>query len=359
MCADPSLSEFIKRAKEAGVPDDSVAAMLAGRGWPEKEVFEALAIQYERMIGLAVPQRESSTTSAKDAFFYLVMYSTLATWTIGASSLAFVLIDKWLADSLFGGYWTGYESRNIASSMASMLVAFPIFLLVSRAVLRDLGEYPAKLSSPVRKWLTYMALVIAAGVVIGDLIVVLGYFLNGEITARFLSKAFVVLVLSGGIFYYYFGGLRKSVEAEPDKGTRRDSLMAGASLLAVIALTAGGFWSLGSPNKQRTIRADYKRVQDLYQLSEAIHSRWDSGSRQLPEHLEELPRANVSDPLTGVAYEYKVKDAAQYELCATFSLANDKAADHFLGKWRHPAGHYCFSLSADESPQNPNIYIPD
>jgi len=359
MGADAQLSEFIKRAKETGVPDDSIAGMLTGRGWPEKEVSEALATHYEQMIGLVVPQRESSATAAKDAFFHLVMFSTLATWTIGASSLAFVLIDKWLADSLFAGYWTGYDSRSIASSMASMLVSFPIFLLVSRAVLRDLREHPAKLGSPVRKWLTYMALVVAAGVVIGDLIVVLGYFLNGEITARFLSKAFVVLVLSGGVFYYYFGGLRKNAEGEPDKGTRQDSLMAGVSLLAVIVLTAGGFWSLGSPYKQRTLRADYKRVQDLYQVSDAIHSRWVSGSRPLPRHLEELPRATVSDPLTGAAYEYRVKDDVQYDLCATFSLASDEAAGHFLGKWRHPAGHYCFALSADQSPQNPNIYIPD
>ena len=50
---------------------------------------------------------------------------------------------------------------NAAESMASVLVAFPIFLLVSRSVLHDEALHPEKLGSPVRKWLTYMALVIA------------------------------------------------------------------------------------------------------------------------------------------------------------------------------------------------------
>ena len=46
-----------------------------------------------------------------------------------------------------------------------------------------------------------MALVIAACIFIGELIAALTYFLRGEITSRFLAKAFVVLVISGGVFY--------------------------------------------------------------------------------------------------------------------------------------------------------------
>jgi threonine/homoserine/homoserine lactone efflux protein len=62
----------------------------------------------------------------------------------------------------------------------------------------------------VRKWLTYIALLIAAGVVVGDLITFLTFFLRGELTARFVAKVTVVLVIAGGVYWYYVGSLQKS-----------------------------------------------------------------------------------------------------------------------------------------------------
>jgi Domain of unknown function (DUF5671) len=61
----------------------------------------------------------------------------------------------------------------------------------------------------VRKWLTYIALLIAAGVVIGDLITFLSYFLKSELTARFVLKVATVLVIAGAVFWYYLGSLKK------------------------------------------------------------------------------------------------------------------------------------------------------
>jgi hypothetical protein len=68
--------------------------ILAARGWPEKEVYEALAAHHERMIGMEIPRRGGSGTAAKDAFFCLLIFSTLGTWTFGLSALAFTLIDR-------------------------------------------------------------------------------------------------------------------------------------------------------------------------------------------------------------------------------------------------------------------------
>jgi hypothetical protein len=62
--------------------------------------------------------------------------------------------------------------------------------------------HPEKLESSVRKWLTY--------IVIGDLITFLTYFLRGELTTRFIAKVTTVLVIAGGVFWYYFGSLRKA-----------------------------------------------------------------------------------------------------------------------------------------------------
>lgn len=339
--------------------EQSLVGLLTVRGWPEKEIYEVLARHYERLTGIEIPSRAGTGTAAKDAFFYLLIFSTLATWTIGLGSLAFTLIDQWLADTLFsGGYTQAYDTFAIAAAMASMIVAFPIFLFVSGAAIRDGRKHPEKLNSPVRKWLTYMALVIAAGVFIGDLITVLTYLLRGEITSRFIAKAAVVLVLSGGVFYYYFFGLKKPEETEVRGRWSRDRWMAVASAIAVVVMVILGFANIGAPSTQRMLRADQKRVQDLYQLSAMIANRWKANGR-LPQHLDEISGAASADPLTRTAYGYHAKEGSQYELCATFSAASREDSTATASKiWTHPAGSHCFQLDAAQPAENPFIYLP-
>jgi len=353
---DPKIREFIERAKSGGASEQSLVGILSARGWPEKEIYEALASHYEQTTGIEIPRRTSTATAAKDAFFYLVTFSTLATWTVGLGALAFSLIDHWLVDPLFSTpYYRGGDTYSAAESMACVFVAFPIYLLVSRAVLRDEAIHSEKLSSPVRRWLTYMALVIAACVFIGDLIAALTYFLRGEITSRFLAKAFVVLLISGGVFFYYFGGLKRS-EADKQSRTLRDRWMAGWTTVVVTVVMILGFVYIGAPSTQRTLRADGRRVQDLYQLAMKIAGKWTK-QHNLPEHLDELQGAALADPVTRAVYEYHVKQGSQYELCATFQLPNRRQDWGQQGNmWAHPAGRHCFLIDASQFPENPGFY---
>ena len=109
MPANSKISEFIERAKTSGAPDQALVGILTARGWPEREVYDALAAHYEKLTGIEIPRRGGSGTAAKDAFFYLLVFATLATWTIALGSLAFTLIYRWLADSLFSAtyYYPG------------------------------------------------------------------------------------------------------------------------------------------------------------------------------------------------------------------------------------------------------------
>ena len=95
--------------------------------------------------------------------------------------------------------------------MASLIVGFPIYLITMRILLSDLARKPDKAESGVRKWLTYIALLIAAGTVIGDLITFLTFFLQGELTTRFVLKVLTVVAIAGSIFWYYLGSLKKGV----------------------------------------------------------------------------------------------------------------------------------------------------
>lgn len=193
------------------------------------------AVCHEKLTGLKVPTRRRSGAATRDAFYYLLAFSTLATWTIGFGSLMFTLIENWIADPLTPNSYGNatYANFALASSIASIIVAFPIYLFVMRLILREVRLDPGKLESAARKWLTYIALLIATGVMIGDLVTVLTFFLRGEFTSRFLAEAATVIVIAGAVLWYYLGELKRHATDAKTSFDLRDAGAAGGAALVI------------------------------------------------------------------------------------------------------------------------------
>lgn len=361
MNRDNRIEEFIQKSLDAGIPVPSLIGLLTARGWTEKQAYSALADHYQQQTGIEAPPRPGSGASARDAFFYLLIFSTLSVWTLSLGCLAFSLIDRWLADPLFRRYGETFNTYTVTMSLAAVIVAFPLYLLVSRVVLREATAEPDKLESGIRKWLTYMALVIAASVFMGDLITSLAYLLRGELTSRFLARSFVVLVLSSGVFWYYFGGLRK-METAAGRFSR-DRLMAVTSGVVVAIMIVLGFVQLGAPSAQRKLVADNQRVQRIYMLSNAIRNYWLAHASHLPSSLSELPGSYL-DPITNQAFQYVPGQGSQYQLCVVFAARSPREGDNQPtggdpNAWTHPAGRHCFVLDVSALPQQPSYnYYP-
>ncbi len=358
MSRDNRVAEFIQKSLDAGIPVPSFVGLLTARGWTEKQAYSALADHYQRQTGIEVPPRPGSGTSARDAFFYLLIFSTLSVWTLSLGCLAFSLINRWLADPLFRGYGQTFSTYTVTTSLAAIIIAFPLYLLISRIVLREAAADPEKLESGVRKWLTYMALVVAASVFMGDLITALAYLLRGELTSLFLAKSFVVLALSSGVFWYYFGGLRK-IEA-PASGLSRDRLMAVVSAAVVAVMITLGFMQLGAPSAQRKLVADSQRLQRLFTLSNSIRTYWQGHASQLPASLNQLPGTAYADPVTHEPFEYRPLQGSQYQLCAVFAARSPRQDESRVpsidpNPWAHTAGRHCFLLDASVFSQSPNL----
>ncbi len=125
-----------------------------------------------------------------------------------------------------------------------------------------------------------------------------------------------------------------------------------ASVVVVIAL-AMGFANLGGRKRQRDIRTDEQRSQDLNRIASTV-DLWYARDKKLPPDLNALsryqPGLRVRDPITNAAYEYKPAGDTQYDLCATF--ATDISSAESLGQYpvsrfsTHPAGRQCFKLDA-------------
>lgn len=201
------LSSFIHDALQAGSSKAEITTALQSAGWDVAEVHAALDIYADVPFRIPVPKRKPSL-SAREAFFYLVMFATLYISSISFGSILFDFVNHWLPDPSEYGYMAELTISSLRGELASLIVAFPIFYGLAIYLRKMLGKRPEKRESGVRKWLTYMTLFIAAGVIIGDLIAVLSGLLGGELTARFTAKVLIVFLIAVSIFGYYLWDLR-------------------------------------------------------------------------------------------------------------------------------------------------------
>lgn len=341
-----SLDEFLKAAKSSGASDEFLVAMLRERGWPAKSIYEALGRHYAELTGVPLPESRGKLEAAREAFLHLLAFSTLGTWICSLGSLCFELINGWFPDAVeqYGWRWS-----RISWQLAYVIVAFPVFVWATSSTLKSLKLVPESAESPVRKWLTNIALWITALVFIGDIVTFLATFLEGGLTSRFVLKCLVVLILAGAVFLYYNKGLSATA---PAAWNRNFAIAAGVSILLVVSM---GFMRWEGPSVHRAQAEDRRRLQDLYGVSMAVYRHYESNNRQLPPSLTELPESIVRiDPFTQRPYEYRALDATRYELCAVFASKTERPATP-ADTWVHPSGRHCFENIATRYPEYPNV----
>lgn len=202
------LERFVRDALAAGAGRQEIESTLAGAGWTPDQVRAALAAYADVPFRVPVP-RPRPQLSAREAFVYLLLFSTLylSAWHLG--SLLFDLIQHALPDPADPEYRLLGLGRSMRWSVASLAVAFPLFALLAHRVDNDVARHPLKRLSPVRRWLTYLTLFIAAAALVGDVIVLVFNVLGGEASLRFLLKVGVVGAIAGTVFGYYLADLRK------------------------------------------------------------------------------------------------------------------------------------------------------
>lgn len=207
------LDAFVATAKARGVPDAALVPLLKQNGWSERRVYRSLSGWYAQDLGVPPPSRSGAADSARDGFYYLLTFITLGFWTVALGQIFYVLIARAFPDRAFNPY-EGALLPEVAWQIATVLITFPVFAFVSRLIATELRRRPDAADSGVRSWLTYVALVIAAVIVIGDGIWFLGAFLRGELTVRFVLDSLVLAVLGGGVFAYYLATLRPERSGE-------------------------------------------------------------------------------------------------------------------------------------------------
>lgn len=211
MAIPEELLSFVKEALTRGVPRSEIETVLRNAGWEREQVQAGLQRYAEATFPIPIP-RPAPYLSAREAFLYLLLFTTLYLSAYHLGQLLFQFINLAIPDPAATGYAEGplASRRLIRWAVSTLIVAFPLFLYLTRLTSREVRTDPAKRASKVRRWLTYLTLFLAATVVIGDLIALLNDLLSGELTLRFGLKALVVAIIAGGLFGYYLHDTRRA-----------------------------------------------------------------------------------------------------------------------------------------------------
>jgi hypothetical protein len=300
----------------------------------------------------------SAKTSAKDFFLNLGAIVALYTTVVSLLNLLFTVINNAYPQINSGYYYVG--SRSISMPVATLIIFFPIFVLLMWFLEKGYITEPEKKHLSVRRWLTYITLFIAGLVLAGDLVTVLYYFLDGqELTAGFLLKIISVLVVILSVFLYYISDIRNKLTST----SRRVWL--SISLVIILGSIIWGFAILGSPRTQQLIKYDSQKITDLQNIQWQVISYWQVNG-MMPTSLSDISSAQQytiipKDPQSKTTYEYNKTGDMTFELCAEFNKEDTKnqygvtVPVSYLAKgtviqndnWNHGAGRECFSRIID------------
>jgi uncharacterized protein DUF5671 len=212
MAVNTELPDFVRDSLAKGLSREEIETVLLRAGWDGDQVRGALCGFAN--IGFPIPvPRPKPYLSAREAFMYVVLFSTLYVSAFNLGSLLFDFINETFPDPAMrgpGAYaYAGYARESMRWSVSSLLVAFPVFLYVSRFINRAVRADARKRGSRVRYQLTYLTLFLAGSCLVGDVIALVYNFLGGELTVRFVLKVLAVGIIAGPVFGYYLWDLRR------------------------------------------------------------------------------------------------------------------------------------------------------
>lgn len=356
------IVSYVISQVEKGISHDEIKKQLQSVGWSDDEIDSAYA---NGLVGYGVPVPVkgdknifSKKSSAVDIVINIFSFVLLGIVSFSLGVLLYEIIDHYFPNILSGSRYRS-DSDAIHYSIASLLIAFPLYYFSMRFWFKKFREDEGRAESRISRFITYLVLLVAAIVIAGDLIAILFNFLQGEITIRFFLQAIVILLISGGIFGFYF---LERKEVQYKKGVSRKIFQGFSRSVAafIVVSIVVGFAISDSPATERKKSFDDRRSNDLQSISTCVEN-YAIEHHQLPDSLDftqsssEYSYCNRRDPETGAPYEYRIiRDSrevgeaieGEFQLCATFTLSSrENVNDNFYGNisdwYDHDAGRDC------------------
>jgi len=297
-----------------------------------------------------------AVSNPKALFWYLTLFFSLDVVAVALGGLWFQFVNKWFGLNIPSGAIGGLFSQEaVKMEIASLLVAGPVFFLMSRLVRRALHRGALSPENRVRMWISYIILFLVVAVGVGDLIKTLFAVLAGDFTVRFLLKAAAILAIAAYIFIYYRLEL-KAKDALTGSKLPRTVVLVAIGVIAVSLIAS--FFVIESPRLTREKAFDRTRVEDLAFIKSAVDSYYYEYGK-LPASLEEMRATRWFNPIDNESekpYEYRATGKDTYALCANFALSSKDqgSVDYRYEPYQefvHDAGHVCFDRMVSNRPE--------
>lgn len=201
MRTSDQLADFVGHALSHGRSRDEITGALTSAGWRPEEVAAALRAWSPVEFTPPVPRPRPQLTAA-EAFIYGCMFTALAISASHMVWLGFELIDRWLPDPARDSY-NSYNAWAIRWSIAMLIVAMPVFLLINAHTVRAERADAGRRRSGVGRWFGYVTLFLALLSLAGDLVSAIYATLSGDLTASFVAKSALVAAVAGLIYLYF------------------------------------------------------------------------------------------------------------------------------------------------------------
>lgn len=315
---------------------------------------------------------ENQKITPRFFFITLGLLIALITSVVSVLNVLFTVLDATFPDVLSSSYVVGYSPYvydGLRSAMATLILFFPAFLIVEYFWAKISRQTLSRWDTVLRKWALYLVLFLASITILVDLVVLVRYFVGGEITIRFVLKVLATLVVAGLVGFHYL----RALQGKSENRIVRVLITVCASAIAIGAVV-WGFLVIGGPANQRALKLDQRRLDDLRSIQGDIVYFWQQ-TQTLPNTLQELSmlysghRVPVDPEFEkGRVYEYTIvseKDL-RFELCGTFAaplpegwvsgqyapsggffgrdvaMTEPAVLDQSMQDWKHEAGRQCF-----------------
>ncbi|MDA3802778.1 MAG: DUF5671 domain-containing protein [Patescibacteria group bacterium] len=264
---------------------------------------------------------------AKYAFLYLLSLISLIFLGISVGIIVFGIIDLSVFDPLSRSYYRNTDSFKFAIS--AILISAPVYFLSLRQILKGLKKKELDYDSQIRRWLTYLIILISAVIILGVFVAIINSFLSGGLSTKFILKSITVFIISALVFSYYFYDIKQDEEKKGKGKNKTRTFFLLISLIVILSAFISSWFYIESPRETRMRNLDNSIVNNITSLESLVNNYYQENG-ELPKELTDIKDLNYYDedifinPETREEIEFNILSENEFEFCTEFMLASDK-----------------------------------
>lgn len=227
------LTDYITKAREKHFSDEEIQNKLVTSGWPKEQVSVALSQKNE------LPAPPPPPINGHADVLYLLFFISLYILAFSIGGIFYLWIDKVTATAQTLAsvpttdtginpcfYGTGefgplcslspISPFNLATDVASLargyiaaiIVSYPIFVILTIVLKKQLAKQPLLKNLRTRKILIYITVIISFLIMISTVIAAWYNFLAGSLHEDMIRHTIIILLIAGSLFSYFLSEVK-------------------------------------------------------------------------------------------------------------------------------------------------------